>query len=597
MIKNLRASSLSSKIKLGLSGLLAALLIACQGPKDKNASEILGHPDYPAIAYGGYRNVDRSQAPSIDDIKEDLILLDVMGIRVLRTYHARLYEHTPNLLRAIREMRAQDPSFEMYVMLGAWMQCEGAFSDSPDHNKPDSIENQAEIDQAIKLAKEYPEIVKVIAVGNESMVHWAASYYVHPRIILKAVNHLQQLKADGELASDLWITSSDNFASWGGGEEAYHVAALDSLIRAVDYLSVHSYPFHDTHYNPNWWWMPEGQDTLPKFKILKLAVGRAVNRVDEQIAAVRSYLQDLGLEKEIHIGETGWASSDNNLYGKEGSGAADEYKQMLYHLWIRSYCHENEMACFYFEAFDEPWKDGNNPGGSENHFGVITVDGAVKMPLWNSFDQGVFEGLSRNGKPIRKSLEGDVDRAIEESTLPPLLEHQSAIRLQRNDSLIEAVSIWGNAGDRAAYGADAFLTISPWESTCKMIVNENQELLIIGGTGDWWGGSCSLKAALDLSEFSDGYMELDICGSSEATFQIGFQSGQYNEGDQEDAFISIGPKEEFHLEPEIKRIRVALKNIKAETNLSDVRSPLFIKGLSNFDGKEIRIKRMAFTRF
>ena len=28
---------------------------------------------------------------------------------------------------------------------------------------------------------------------------------------------------------------------------------------------------------------------------------------------------------------------------------------------------------FYFEAFDEQWKDSNHPEGSENHFGLITL--------------------------------------------------------------------------------------------------------------------------------------------------------------------------------------------------------------------------------
>ena len=40
----------------------------------------------------------------------------------------------------------------------------------------------------------YPEIVKIIAVGNEAMVNWAWSYYVKPSVILNWVNHLQDLK-------------------------------------------------------------------------------------------------------------------------------------------------------------------------------------------------------------------------------------------------------------------------------------------------------------------------------------------------------------------------------------------------------------------
>ena len=38
-------------------------------------------------------------------------------------------------------------------------------------------------------------------------------------------------KKRGELPKDLWITSSDNFASWGGGSEEYHVEDLKKLIQ------------------------------------------------------------------------------------------------------------------------------------------------------------------------------------------------------------------------------------------------------------------------------------------------------------------------------------------------------------------------------
>jgi hypothetical protein len=74
------------------------------------------------------------------------------------------------------------------------------------------VKNAIEIDEAVRLANQYPDIVKVIAVGNEAMVKWAASYYVQPTI-LKWVNYANFSR--GKLPENLWITSSDNFASWG----------------------------------------------------------------------------------------------------------------------------------------------------------------------------------------------------------------------------------------------------------------------------------------------------------------------------------------------------------------------------------------------
>ena len=41
-----------------------------------------------------------------------------------------------------------------------------------------------------------------------------------------------------------------------------------------------------------------------------------------------------------------------------GSRASDEYKEALYHNHLREWSNkENNVSCFYFEAFDEQWKD------------------------------------------------------------------------------------------------------------------------------------------------------------------------------------------------------------------------------------------------
>ena len=97
----------------------------------------------------------------------------------------------------------------------------------------------------MRLANEYPGIVKAIAVGNEAMVQWAVTYFVYSKTILKWVNYLQTAKASDALTSDVLITSSDNYESWRGGNPIYHTEELTELKRAVDFISVHTYPFHD----------------------------------------------------------------------------------------------------------------------------------------------------------------------------------------------------------------------------------------------------------------------------------------------------------------------------------------------------------------
>lgn len=391
---------------------------ATQIRKEVTAKDILGNPEYLAISYGGYRAKTRDIQPTIDELKEDLKILSAMDIKVLRTYNVQL-PHASNVLKAIRELKKEDPDFEMYVMLGAWIDCLNAWTDKPVNHNVESPDNKAEIKRAVAIANEYPDIVKVLAVGNEAMVKWATSYYVQPNVILKWVNHLQKLKKQGNLPKDLWITSSDDFASWGGGEKQYHVEDLEKLIKAVDYISMHTYPYHNTHYNPEFWGVPEAHAGMPDTTKIEMAMERSLKFAQKHYDSVTNYMKSLGVNKPVHIGETGWASVSDGHYGDKGSRATDEYKQGLYHRLIRDWTNKAGISCFYFEAFNEQWKDARNSKGSENHFGLFTLDGKAKYPIWDLVDKGIFEGLTRNGTPITKTYDGDKEALLKDVLVPP----------------------------------------------------------------------------------------------------------------------------------------------------------------------------------
>lgn len=383
------------------------------------AKDILGNPNYQAICYEGYRAKSRDIQPTINELKEDLKILSAMGIRIVRTYNVHL-PHASNLLKAIKELKQTDSKFEMYVMLGAWIDCKNAWTNqAPDHDI-ESERNAVEIADAVALINQYPDIVKMLAVGNEAMVKWAASYYVQPSVILKWVKHVQSLKGAGQLPKDLWITCSDDFASWGGGDPSYHTKDLEELIKAVDYISMHTYPYHNTHYNPDFWRVPNEEKQLSEIEQVNAAMLRAQQFAKSQYEAVSAYVKSLGVNKPIHIGETGWASSSDGFYGNEGSRATDEYKQGLYYQHMREWTNAAGISCFFFEAFSEQWKDAGNPNGSENHFGLFEISGEAKYALWSTVDQNVFKGLTRGGKPIVKSYQGDKQKLISEVKAPPM---------------------------------------------------------------------------------------------------------------------------------------------------------------------------------
>ena len=425
-------------IKIAVYFIVVTLVFSCNNNSKKeskvniakeqssmNAKDILGNPDYLAISYGGYREISRDNQPTIPELKEDMKILAAMNVKILRTYNVHL-DQASNLLEAIKQLKEEDANFEMYLMLGAWIDCKNAWTELAPNHEEESERNAVEINTAVTLAKKYPEIVKIIAVGNEAMVKWATSYYVQPKVILKWVNHLQELKKKGELPESLWITSSDDFASWGGGDPSYHTKDLEELIKAVDYISMHSYAMHNSYYNPQFWVVPEGEKDFSDMEKIDAAMARALNFAKKNYQDVSNYVKSLGVEKPIHIGESGWTTLSNGHYGVKGSRASDEYKAGAYYKLVREWTNNEKISCFYFEAFDEKWKDARNSQGSENHFGLINLKGQAKYAIWDMVDEGIFEGLTRNGMPITKTYNGDKDALMKDVLVPPAAEKNKA---------------------------------------------------------------------------------------------------------------------------------------------------------------------------
>ena len=391
--------------------------------KEMTAEKLLGNPKYQAICYGGYRTNSRDNEPNVSEVKEDLKILAALDIKIIRTYNLHR-EEIVNVLKAITELKKENPKFEMYVMLGVWIDCKNAWTEIAPIHDEESQRNTIEIQKAVELSNQYPEIIKIISVGNEAMVKWATSYYVTPVIILKWVNHLQELKKSEQLPKNLWITSSDNYLSWGGGEEQYHTEDLNSLIKAVDYISLHSYPIHDERYFPEIWGIKENEANLSDKMKIDAAMLRARDYAISQYNGVVKYMKSIGVDKPVHIGETGWTTIDNIYYGDKGSKAADEYKAAQYYKLMREWSNKEKITCFYFEAFDENWKDGLNPEGYENHFGLFNLQNQAKFALWDKVDKGIFNGLTRNGKPITKSYNGD-ENALWQNVKVPRLSKQN----------------------------------------------------------------------------------------------------------------------------------------------------------------------------
>ena len=417
-----------------LALLFIIIIVSCSTPNSKNnnlqktrttktAAQILCDSNYLGICYGGYRHTTRDSQPSLAQIKDDMKLLHAMGIKVLRTYNTR-FKEIENILESITELQKEDSKFELYVMLGTWIDCENAWTNKqPNHEKENEVANAMEIKIAVELANKYPGIVKMISVGNEARVKWATAYFVQPNIVLKWVNYLQNLKKENKLDKNLWITSSDNFASWGGGDTIYHCKDLEKLIQAVDFVSIHTYPILDTHYDPDFWGSQRSEFQLPKSEAVEMLMQRAVGFAQKQYLSVVKYIRRVDSTKQIHIGETGWASTSDGYFGSDGSKACDEFKAGIYYKLMRKWTNEAKISCFYFEAFDEKWKATGNIKDAENHFGLFTIDGQAKYGLWHLVDKGVFKELKRDGNPIVKTYDGKKEDLFKIVELPETLKN------------------------------------------------------------------------------------------------------------------------------------------------------------------------------
>lgn len=593
---------------------VAVLMFACVNQENKtqavSAKDILGNPEYLAFSYGGYREKTRDVVPTVEQLKDDMKILAAMGVKLLRTYNTQQYEHAANLLKAIKELKDEDPDFEMYVMLGTWIECEGAWTDQVNHSAGNIQNNAAEIDAAVQMANAYPGIVKIIAVGNEAMVQWAVRYFVTPDIILKWVNHLQDLKKLGGLPADIWITSSDNYESWGGGAKSYHTDDLTALLKAVDFVSLHTYPFHDSHYNPAFWGVPASEENLSDHEKIEAAMLRAKEYAISQYQNTADYIAGLGIEKPIHIGETGWATIAGSSYGATGSRAADEYKEKLYYEHMRDWTHEAGMSCFYFEAFDEQWKDAGNPVGSENHFGLINLKGEAKYALWELVDDGVFNGLTRDGKPITKTYGGD-KAAIMQDVLPPPLKSEMGMleinttnenrkageKVNEGTYVVASNNLVPNGTNDITYPSSE-LKLNPWEGTCGIEMSHKGIIEIITGTGDWWGCALEMESGSgeNLSGFKNGFLNFEIKGNTKSTFKLGFQTGIFSLGNQVNNYVTFGPGQSWNISGQWTKLSIPVSGMDNGANFQDVTGPLFLRGEEGFDGKEIYMREIYYSK-
>lgn len=330
-------------IRLVLSVLIAALLASCGGGGGVPYSGVTTRPlstDFTArkaVAYSPYRSAASEadlQAEVITKahIREDLHLLLAAGFRLIR-----LFDSSDKVARQTLEV-IRDDNLNIKVQLGAFVLGSSEAA------------SRAEIARCVALANEFRDIVLAVSVGNETMVSWAFNR-IAPALMAE---YIRSVRSQIEQP----VTTDDNYAFW---------ASAPTLITdQIDYVALHTYANLDTWFDPTRWeWKFRN---LPAAQRATAMMDAAMVETRRQYQEARDHLDRKGLAYlPIIVGETGWNAVD---VGRQ-KFRAHPVNQKMYFDRLQAWAAEGRAGAgpkqvFYFEAFDEPWKQGDDKWGLFN---------------------------------------------------------------------------------------------------------------------------------------------------------------------------------------------------------------------------------------
>jgi exo-beta-1,3-glucanase (GH17 family) len=289
------------------------------------------------ISYGAYRDGESPHKGSVtteQDILEDLTLLTTNHGT---PYHLiRMYGADPaseQVLKTIRKYK-----LPVKVMQGAWV----AGSQS-------EVENELQISQVIRLANDYSDIVIGVNVGNEIFVDWSAhKFEIHDiPMYLEWVKRVQK-------ATKVPVTLADDYNFWNKPHS-------QKVAEALDFIVLHAYAMWNS---------------------------QALENAMPWTQGVYANIQAQHPTKQIVLGESGWATSSVSTNADERLiiGQASPEAQKIFFDAYRAWLEENKIVSFYFEAFDERWKGGEEmPNGiAEKNWGIYHADRTPKLVVKSS---------------------------------------------------------------------------------------------------------------------------------------------------------------------------------------------------------------------
>jgi exo-beta-1,3-glucanase (GH17 family) len=273
------------------------------------------------------------------NVLQDLRLVQATGIGTIRLFSSRAFART--VLEVIR-----DNGLDLKVYLGAYP--------NPITDAAAEADNLAEVDACIDLANDFPDVVVAVSIGNETMVEWST----HKVPVADMARYIKRVRD----AVAQPVTTNDNWLFWA--------SVPNAIAEVVDFAAVHVYPFLDTFYNPTAYdWR---QKATPEAQRAQAMIDATLTEAKAQFERGRQGLVRLNLGSlPMLIGETGWAAVDT-AGGPNLAFRAHPVNQRLYLEGLQAWAQQGRRdvqgpkAVFYFQAFDEPWKQGDDGWGLFN---------------------------------------------------------------------------------------------------------------------------------------------------------------------------------------------------------------------------------------
>ncbi|MCA9828451.1 MAG: hypothetical protein KC444_08735 [Nitrosopumilus sp.] len=287
------------------------------------------------ICYGPHRDGQdptKNIHPNYTEMHQDITFLNKLTKRI-RVYSSQ------SILHVLKNLDKNKTQINLGVSLNV-----------------DSHINDIEISKAKEILAKYGDLIDCITVGNEVLARivWDSHSdlgHVNPTIKNQIdkikTNHLipyiDDLKETVSKSSDknIRVTTAEPWRLWQDHPD---------LVDAVDVITAHIHPYWD------------GQD--------------AANAVDYVLQTYNTVMSvGMAHGKKVIIGETGWPTHGDAI----GDAIPSPENQLRFISEFREIADFNEIEYFFFEAFDEKWKEMY--GFVEGHWGLCDSKGMTKHDL------------------------------------------------------------------------------------------------------------------------------------------------------------------------------------------------------------------------